>query len=314
MIALDSFDNGGEAPALDVKLDGVVLVRQRFNGQGTLTGPVFKDSQGREQILGTIDKFEDLIVTLKPDGALTVKWRGFDIYVNLPTGFRPRAGQFALAARTGGLWDNHWVDELSITTSTAPAAGPWVKSHVPKAGYTAMGGTPITFEIQDGSGTSLNPATIVLKFDSVEIPVTPTKVGNVTTISYDPPGVLATESTHLVELTFSDNGTPATASVYSFGFTVSSPFTPDTLFIEAEDFNFGHGDWVKDRPTGMSGPYSGDAYQDLGTGVDGTLGDGTDLGIDYFEVAAANALPADQNGGNRSGTGVEAGKRNGPAG
>ena len=34
------------------------------------------------------------------------------------------AGRFGWGARTGGLNDNHWVDDIKISLNTQPAAGP----------------------------------------------------------------------------------------------------------------------------------------------------------------------------------------------
>jgi hypothetical protein len=86
---------------------------------------------------------------------------------------------------------------------------------------------------------------------------------------------------------------------------------PDgTLFIEAEDFNFGHGQYVTDQPIGMTGVYAGGDYLDKGDGSGGSLCDGTDLGIDYNDDGQAGTDTAPY----RSTTGVEAAKLNGPAG
>jgi hypothetical protein len=56
-------------------------------------------------------------------------------------------------------------------------------------------------------------------------------------------------------------------------------FLGDALFIEAEDFDFGGGQWVTTTPIGMTGSYTGGAYAGLGTAAD--------AGIDWFEVSGA---------------------------
>jgi hypothetical protein len=56
-------------------------------------------------------------------------------------------------------------------------------------------------------------------------------------------------------------------------------FLGDALFIEAEDFDFGGGQWVSTTPIGMTGPYPGGAYAGLGTAAD--------AGIDWFEVSGS---------------------------
>ena len=75
------------------------------------------------------------------------------------------------------------------------------------------------------------------------------------------------------------------------------------LFIEAEDFNFGGGEWEQLNPIGMTGPYPGGAYRDRGNGIDATdVGAGTDFGVDYFEDPSSNDLP---DNAYRRNTGVE---------
>src|SRR5438270_4439894 len=45
-------------------------------------------------------------------------------------------------------------------------------------------------------------------------------------------------------------------------------FTTNTLFIEAEDADFGAAQWVTTDPIGMTGPYPGGSYTNLGTSAD----------------------------------------------
>ncbi|MBL9138576.1 MAG: CSLREA domain-containing protein [Verrucomicrobiales bacterium] len=76
------------------------------------------------------------------------------------------------------------------------------------------------------------------------------------------------------------------------GAAPESIFSPTTRYIEAEDFDFGGGQWLENTAIGMDGPYSGLSYAGLGTGAD--------AGIDWFEVNPANFSPAF-----RADTGVE---------
>jgi hypothetical protein len=60
------------------------------------------------------------------------------------------------------------------------------------------------------------------------------------------------------------------------------------LFVEAEDFNFGGGNYVKDKEIGMNGIYVGDAYRGLGNDAD--------EGIDYHaDGGGAQPYRADTN-------------------
>ncbi len=69
-----------------------------------------------------------------------------------------------------------------------------------------------------------------------------------------------------------------------------------TLFIETEDFNFGGGKTITDKPIGMTGPYPGGDFAGLGTDAD--------VDIDYNNAGGNAGQPY------RPGTGVAAGKPN----
>ena len=309
VISMDTYDNGGEGPAMDVVLDGVLVGRAKANGAGVagsslVEGPVAKDPQGRGLDLSTGDVFEDLVVQMKPDGALTVTWKGFAVFKDYPTGFRPRPGQFIIGGRTGGVNENNWVDNLNITTTTAPATGPYVSASTPPQWCCAGAGPTVQFTVKDGT-TTLDRPSVAMTFDGN--PTSPTvhpKIGDTTTIDFRPAGLLDIGSTHTAILTYQDSANPAVASSYSITFNVTYPYTVGTLFIEAEDFNFDHGSTISDQPVGMTGPYEGNSFFSLGSGIGGTVGDGSDFGIDYFESNPGN----DQNI-YRPGTGVEAGKQ-----
>ncbi len=73
--------------------------------------------------------------------------------------------------------------------------------------------------------------------------------------------------------------------------------TSDTLFIEAEDFDFDHGKYVTDQPIGMNGPYPGGSYLDKGTEADASI-DWNAPGVNYADQPY------------RPRTGVAAGKPN----
>ncbi|MCS1409320.1 MAG: hypothetical protein M2R45_02500 [Verrucomicrobia subdivision 3 bacterium] len=98
--------------------------------------------------------------------------------------------------------------------------------------------------------------------------------------------------------------------------TISSMFRTTMLagdglvFIEAEDFDYELGKWDQTNEIGMNGAYLGGTYQDLGDGRgEGDVDAGTSYGVDYFESNNNNSQAV-----YRPGTGVEAGKINGPAG
>ena len=79
----------------------------------------------------------------------------------------------------------------------------------------------------------------------------------------------------------------------------TSIFNTNTLFIEAEDADFGHGKYVTDKKIGMDGPYDGGSYLGLGTA--------DDEGFDWHTGGNAAQVY-------RPDTGLAAGKENGSAG
>jgi hypothetical protein len=180
-----------------------------------------------------------------------------------------------------------------------------ITSVIPAPGATGVnGGGAQSVEITEGTD-AVTLSSIVLKVDGNTVTATPTKSGNVITVSYTPATPLQAGAMHTNQITFTA-GTTSRSETWSYK---ASLLGPGTLFIEAEDFNFGHGQYDTTNPIGMNGVYAGGTYQDLGDGLGGADCDGTDFGIDYHD----NNNTSDQ-AIYRPNTPVEAGKRNGPAG
>jgi Leucine-rich repeat (LRR) protein len=156
-VSFDTYDNGNEAPALDIDWAGQLVARQWFSGWGSAGRDLFKDPAGNPVSLETGDAFEDVRIELKPNGTVTVQYKGLTIHDNvfLPN-YAPTHGRFALAARTGGSTENQFVDDLSITTtpvSSAPASilQPAQSQTVNEQGSVTFavlpgGGAPFTFQ------------------------------------------------------------------------------------------------------------------------------------------------------------------------
>lgn len=101
-VAFDNYDNGGgEAPAIDVKWGGVTVAHT----------PVASLSTGMD--------FVPVTVNLAEGGGLSVTYGGLLVHSNLSFGYTPvRGGRFGFGARTGGLNDNHWIDDLCLSLFT----------------------------------------------------------------------------------------------------------------------------------------------------------------------------------------------------
>jgi hypothetical protein len=113
ILSFDIYDNTNEnppAPSIDA----------RYNGQlvGTRPMPYTEIETGTE--------FADLFVRIENDGTLDVHYKGKILFhnVQLP-GFTPLTdAAFAIGARTGGLNENQWIDDLQIATSTGGVTTP----------------------------------------------------------------------------------------------------------------------------------------------------------------------------------------------
>src|SRR6266545_1220657 len=171
-IAFDTFDNGNsEAPAIDVKSGGVTIASVK----GILD-------------LVRINDFVDVSINFSADNKLDLNVNGYAVYSGLFVPFIPTEGRFGLGARTGGLSDNHFVDNLTITTATGLPAEPVVRLASPQ-GNLVRGDAVLAITIQDGL-TPLDPASIELSFDTVRVTPPLSKSGDLTVLRSDPPGLL----------------------------------------------------------------------------------------------------------------------------
>src|SRR5205814_10363699 len=133
------------------------------------------------------------------------------VYDNYAVGYTPVAGNFGFGAGTAELTaairDNHWIDDLTITTTTV--SGSFVLAAEP-LGVNVRPDTIVRLAIQD-----LGTDTATLNFDGQ--PVTPNSqsVGNVTTLTFDPPGLLTSASSHSVILNYG-------SKTFTYNFTVST--------------------------------------------------------------------------------------------
>jgi hypothetical protein len=132
-VCFDTFDNGGyEAPAIDVKYGRVTLASTRAG------------------ILGTGEAFVDVVIKVDEEGYLDLLYNGIQVYKHLAC-YKPTNGRFALSARTGGLNDNHWFDDINITTTIAAPTPTLIKlNSITLAGGNATitwnGGTGIKLQ------------------------------------------------------------------------------------------------------------------------------------------------------------------------
>jgi hypothetical protein len=105
-------------------------------------------------------------------------------------------------------------------TVVTPLPGPFVKSTSPTGGGVKADAV-ITIELQDYI-TQVAPASIELLLNGQAVIPTVNKPAGtkVTTISYDPPGVLPPGSTNIVRIVFGDTSSPAVMQTNEFSFVI----------------------------------------------------------------------------------------------
>lgn len=111
VVSYDIYDNGNEtppAPSIDIRYKGQAVATRHLPYQDLETG----------------DSFADFVLRVENDGTLDLHFKNTVLFHNVPLpGFAPISGaSFGIGARTGGLNDNHWLDDLKIATTTGTVA------------------------------------------------------------------------------------------------------------------------------------------------------------------------------------------------
>lgn len=130
-IGFDIYDNGaGEAPSIDLRWDGALLASKLVPLDFIRTG----------------SDFVDVLVQVNPNGTVTVIYEGNIVFYNvsLPEFTGLAGASFAFGARTGGLNENQWVDDIAI--DTAIYLGPVLITHQP-ASKVVLNGSPVTLSV-----------------------------------------------------------------------------------------------------------------------------------------------------------------------
>jgi Bacterial lectin len=116
-VTFDTWDNGGgEAPAIEVKWMGTIIA----------TTP-FQSSQSPVGAPDAATALRDVDIKLDPDGTIDVSYGGTLVVNNVTTAYNAAligAPKWVLGARIGGANDNHWIDNLCISTAITPANQP----------------------------------------------------------------------------------------------------------------------------------------------------------------------------------------------
>jgi hypothetical protein len=205
------------APAIDVRVAGTLCATNYFEGLQA-------------------GSFVDALIQLTPTNTLDVVYDGVYVCSNLDLnacGYAPAAGSlFGFGSITTATNDDHFIDNLSIVTSTTPA--PYIQSFAPR-GRRVQTNSAIDIVLENDH-TALDPASVVLTLDGAAVsPVITTNRGE-TSLHFVPSSGFAFSSAHTVNLAFADNAMPAQQFTWNYSFTVANPpFIPGpytTLFSD----------------------------------------------------------------------------------
>jgi hypothetical protein len=243
-VTFDVYNNGGtpaEAPAIDVKWDNVTVYHRLVGATAANSpaAPIGSMTTLRTQTTaGGAPVYVPVKIHVDTDGTLDVVYNNVVVITNLPV-FRamtdaPQYGpayRFGFGARTGGSYDNHWVDDLSITTYPvdANAGQPYISSisPVPVGGNAgAAGGVSVEFK---DSTYAIIPGTIKMNYTNTTVTPTITQDAGLTRVFYrgSSAGVLPTGGT---TVTVSYATTGGFTNSFSWAFVVDTYTTVTTNF------------------------------------------------------------------------------------
>jgi|GEM_PF-2482874 len=134
-VNFDTFDNAfGEAPAIEVKWLGQIIA-----------ATAFQSSQSPLGITDPVAASRAVIINLDTDGTLDVSYGGVLVLNNVQTPYRSTVigtPKWVIGARTGQAVDNHWIDDLCISTLAGGKLCTDFQSGVP-AGITLFGNASV---------------------------------------------------------------------------------------------------------------------------------------------------------------------------
>jgi hypothetical protein len=203
-VVFDAYDNSNgdqaEGPEFRIKVGGSLIARRKISTQ-------FQTGTG----------YVPVSISYTPAGTLTLVYNNTLMFTNLfvfgPMGTGAR---FGLGARTGGLYEEQFVDDLSITTTTI--SGFYVKGQVTPFPSVGISGASTFQVVLQDSGGVLDPGSVSMSFAGHPVTPTVSKPSGITTISYAPTTPLLPSSVNAWALNFSVSGSPVTL-LYDFAVT-----------------------------------------------------------------------------------------------
>jgi hypothetical protein len=177
--------------------------------------------------LNTGTNFVHVTITARANGNVDLVYGTQTVFSDLFC-FTPTQGQFCLAADSqvtvfvGDTIDLMWLQHLSISTT--------VTNNVSLVSASPLGScvapnTPMRIQLRNNS-SALDPSTLALKLNGVVVSTSGLSVaqsGNLNTISYQPPAILAPNTGYTVELIYQDKAQPPNLYTNNYSF-VTYPY------------------------------------------------------------------------------------------
>lgn len=283
------------APSIDVRFGNQVL--------GTVQLPLSFMETGLNDDL--TPRYQDTIIQLNTDGTLNLVYHGALVFDHLPVpGFSSvTGGRYAVAARTGGLNDNIWLDDFQLTSDTTPGA---IRITTQPVSQTVLVNHAVTnrIEVNDPTGVTFQwfrnnapigganassyvlPATVpdsgaTFHAQATKASVTVTSdVATLTVVNLSPP------ASPNYSFTFDDGLVPAVTAVYG-----NTYVTPDSGVGNSGVLH------LTDAVNGQSGAFvvpalfSGAQVSAISVAFDLRLGGGSGTPADGFSFNWAPGLP-----------------------
>ena len=236
-LSFDSWDNGGgEAPSIEIFIGGTSQAVAHFAGSRRLAPAdayVIDPETEEPADMFTGDEFVDVKVSFK-GGKFNLEYKGLKIFTDLELDFKPVAGaRFAFGARTGGANNNHWIDDVAITTFAVEK--PVLSGFQPGEGAIVTPTSPVVVSLSAGS-SPLNLDSVKLTLNGEAAPVQITEDGVVLTVTHAPEDGLAPGTAYTAAITAADDAGAKIEFVWEFSTSeLVSIGEPDLVF----DFNDG---------------------------------------------------------------------------
>ncbi len=166
-VGFDVFDNGTaddqEAPEVCVRFYAGSPATPQLVARRKLTNQV-KTGAG----------YVPVLIRMNNAGTLDVYVNNTALFTNLFIAGTGSAGwRFSLAARTGGSYEEHWIDDLNITTVQQANTKRYIKTSIPLPSPILANSTNAVFRMpfQDSGTYPIDTNATVLYFNGVQVPI-----------------------------------------------------------------------------------------------------------------------------------------------